>query len=140
MNQCSRCEPKSRSGSNDHKADVKLYDAVCRLFVSETSEKGSPGMKNSGSTFIIPTHNALTVNVSPNPASTWVAFEYSLPFGMKATNLQITDANGRIVETFEVSGPEGQKLWDIREVKPGVYFYSLATSGFTKTGKIIISK
>jgi hypothetical protein len=35
---------------------------------------------------------------------------------------------------------QGQKIWDSRQVNPGVYFYNFNVSGVRKSGKIVISK
>jgi hypothetical protein len=42
--------------------------------------------------------------------------------------------------TFVLVSKLGQQIWDTRAVKPGVYFYTLNAGGFSKHGKIVISK
>ena len=53
---------------------------------------------------------------------------------------KITDATGRIIKTVEVTGTQGQYVWDTREVKPGVYFYSFVVNGSGTTSKLVITK
>ena len=46
---------------------------------------------------------------------------------------------GKLIETIAISGNQGQRIWDTRNIKQGVYFYTLNVSGFNKSGKIVIS-
>jgi hypothetical protein len=34
---------------------------------------------------------------------------------------------------------QGQQLWDIRDVKKGIYFYILKTGNQSKSGKLVIN-
>ena len=54
--------------------------------------------------------------------------------------LEITDANGRIVETMNLSGNQGQKLWDTRNIPSGSYIITIKVAGFLKSIKLIVSK
>jgi hypothetical protein len=82
----------------------------------------------------------LDIQVKPNPAKQWAAFDYTLPDNENTGSIIIRNTSGSIVEIIEVSGKQGQKLWDTRRIKPGVYVYTLKTAGFSKSGKIVISK
>jgi len=78
------------------------------------------------------------VIVNPNPAHTYTAFDYILQ-GEKPTGyIKITDASGKIIEQFSISGKQGQYVWDTRNVKTGLYFYTVSSSGMSKSGKLII--
>jgi len=78
------------------------------------------------------------VTVKPNPAHTWTAFDYILQ-GEKPTGyIKIINASGKIIEQFSISGKQGQYVWDTRNVKPGLYFYTVSSSGMSKSGKLII--
>lgn len=77
------------------------------------------------------------VNAGPNPASTFVAFDYSLPVNSGAT-ITITDATGKTIDRFNIGGEQGQYVWDCRKAKPGVYVYKVETANFSKQGKLII--
>lgn len=83
--------------------------------------------------------NGLLITAAPNPASSWVAFDYTLPVQVEEAVLQITDAQGRNVISFALKTKQGQQLWDIREVKKGTYFYNLKANGQSKSGKLIIN-
>ncbi len=82
----------------------------------------------------------LNISVKPNPAKQWAAFDYTLPGDETQATLTISNSLGNTVEILEISGQQGQKLWDTREIKPGVYIYTIQTSGFSQSGKIVISE
>jgi hypothetical protein len=82
----------------------------------------------------------IEITVKPNPARGWTAFNYQLPYDMSKGVIKITDVYGKIIETIAISGYQGQRIWDTRSIKPGIYFYTLNTSGFSKSGKLIINK
>ena len=84
--------------------------------------------------------STLFVQASPNPANTWVAFNYKLPAYTGNTVLRVTDVYGKDIATFSFTAKQGQQLWDTRKIKSGVYFYSLNMNGKTKSGKIVINK
>ncbi|MEA3504627.1 MAG: T9SS type A sorting domain-containing protein, partial [Bacteroidota bacterium] len=82
----------------------------------------------------------LNISVKPNPAKQWAAFDYTLPNSETKALITITNTKGSTVEILEVNGQQGQKLWDTRSIKPGVYIYTLKIGGFSQSGKIVISK
>lgn len=82
----------------------------------------------------------LGITVKPNPAKQWAAFDYTLPERKTSAIITITNSNGKTVEILEVNGQQGQKLWDTRNIKPGLYFYTIKVEEYSISGKIIISK
>jgi len=80
------------------------------------------------------------VAVEPNPAKDWAAFNYTLPGSETEGVIKITDVSGKLVTTLTITGKKGQKVWDTRKIKQGVYFYILNVNGTTQSGKIVISK
>lgn len=80
------------------------------------------------------------ITVKPNPASEWAAFDYTLPDEESAATITITDGTGKTVETLDISGKQGQKLWDVRKIDSGIYLYTLKVGTFNGSGKIVISK
>lgn len=92
----------------------------------------------------VPTGLALA-SVSPNPFGAATEITYIVPAGGVGLQLDIHDAQGRLVATL-VDGPRPagtyRAFWDGadrngEEVPPGVYFSRLAIDGLAKTGKIV---
>ncbi|MDD4373699.1 MAG: T9SS type A sorting domain-containing protein [Bacteroidales bacterium] len=82
--------------------------------------------------------NGLIIKASPNPASSWVTFDFTLPVQINEAVLQISDVQGRNITAFVITAKQGQQLWDIRDVKKGVYLYTLKAGAMSKNGKLII--
>ncbi|MDD2632409.1 MAG: T9SS type A sorting domain-containing protein [Bacteroidales bacterium] len=82
----------------------------------------------------------VSCTADPNPAREWTAFDYTLPENTGEAVIKITDASGQLVKMVELTETRGQYLWDTREVKPGVYFYTLLVNGTGTTSKLIITK
>ncbi|RLD47929.1 MAG: hypothetical protein DRI88_04835 [Bacteroidetes bacterium] len=80
------------------------------------------------------------VEVYPNPANEWTSFNYTLLNDETEGVINITNVTGKLIETFVVKGQKGQKIWDPRKVKKGVYLYTFTTNGISKSGKIVIIK
>ncbi len=82
----------------------------------------------------------LSISVKPNPASEWAVIDYTLPHQESVAVLEITDANGNRIETMNLSGNQGQKLWDTRNIPSGSYIITIKVAGFLKSVKLIVSK
>ncbi len=82
----------------------------------------------------------LDITVNPNPASQWATFSYSLPSTENIAVIHIADVSGKNIINLPVSGRQGKKTWDTRDVGAGVYIYTLKVAGMSKSGKIIINK
>ncbi len=80
------------------------------------------------------------IDVKPNPASDWVSFNFVLPDHKAEGYIKVSDVSGKIVETFTVSGKQGQKIWDTRKTDPGIYLYIFTVNGISISGKLIINK
>jgi len=80
------------------------------------------------------------VEVKPNPAKEWTSFNYTLPGNETEGVIKISDVTGKVIEIFTVEGQQGQKIWDTRRIRPGVYFYTFTANGISKSGKVVISK
>jgi len=84
--------------------------------------------------------SGVEISAKPNPAKAWTAFDYVLPDADSKGSILITDVSGRLIQTIPVSGLQGQEVWDTRNVKAGVYFFTLNAGGISKTGKIVVCK
>jgi hypothetical protein len=82
--------------------------------------------------------NGISVEANPNPANAWVTFNYSLPFKVNGGEILVTDMEGRMVTSFQISGSAGQQVWDTRQVDKGIYIYTLKAGNISKQGKLVI--
>ena len=82
--------------------------------------------------------NGLFVEATPNPAKSWVAFDYKLPVYASEAVLQVTDMKGNMVTAFTLTTKQGQQVWDIRSIKKGMYLYTLKIGTLSKSGKLIV--
>lgn len=82
--------------------------------------------------------NGLTITANPNPANTWVTFDYGLPVTANGAELIVSDMQGKLVVSFRLAGPTGQQVWDTRPVEKGIYVYTLKAGGICKQGKLVI--
>ena len=80
------------------------------------------------------------IEVYPNPANEWTAFNFALPDNETEGVIKISDVSGKVIKTFVVTGFQGQKVWDTRKIQAGVYFFTFTVNRFSKSGKIVISK
>lgn len=101
------------------------------------------GEENMGSAFLNEDLNraiGLSVNVSPNPASTWVAVEYTLPVDVDNAQMRIYNALGVSMAAYDLLGNETQKVLDLRDLASGVYTYTVCCGKHSQTGKLVIVK
>jgi hypothetical protein len=82
--------------------------------------------------------NGISIKANPNPASSWVAFEYELPFNVSKGEILVTDMHGRTIVSFKVTGNVGQQVWDTRQVEKGIYIYTLKAGTLNKQGKLVV--
>lgn len=80
----------------------------------------------------------LKISAEPNPAHTYVAFNYELLNDQSTGLINISDANGILIYQIQVDGKKGQKVWNTSGVKPGIYYYNLISSRLSKAGKVVI--
>jgi len=79
----------------------------------------------------------IKISVAPNPATTWITFEYSLPEKLNSATVIITDNTGRRIETLTLTGKQGQKVLDTRKYASGAYIYQ-CNQDKKVSGKFII--
>ncbi len=85
-------------------------------------------------------NTALKVSVSPVPAHDWVNFEYSLPSGLLNAELSVYQPGGKLLKNMELNGQQGQYTLDLRNMETGLYFYSLKSGSYIKSGKFLLSR
>jgi hypothetical protein len=72
---------------------------------------------------------APALRIHPNPANNWVAMSYLLPGNTGAVSLVVRDAGGRVLHQLNAVGEQGQRVWDTRELAPGIYTVELRREG-----------
>lgn len=75
------------------------------------------------------TPTSAVLSIHPNPASSWVAFNYNLQTQPDHAELIVRDATGREVYRAALQASEQQQLWDTREVASGTYNAVLLNGG-----------
>ena len=81
-----------------------------------------------------------SVELSPNPASTWVTVDYTLPLGATKARMRIGNLLGVTVATYNLPSNETQKVLDLRDLTPGVYTYAVSCGKYSQIGKLVIVK
>lgn len=78
--------------------------------------------------------------VSPNPATTWIAVDYTLPAGATKAQMRIINALGVTIAAYDLQGDQSQKVLDLRDLSDGVYTYLVQCGKYSQTGKLVIVK
>ncbi len=81
-----------------------------------------------------------SASLTPNPATTWAAVDYTLPAGATKATLTITNALGVAVLTVDLNGNQGQKVLDMRRLAAGVYGYAIRCGEHVINGKMVVTK
>jgi len=80
-------------------------------------------------------------NIYPNPASTTAILNYSLKDPLKEAKIVLHDLLGTMTKDYPLNAFEHILKIDIKDLKEGVYFYTLHTDGENRvTKKLIIKK
>lgn len=82
----------------------------------------------------------LFITADPNPATTWVSFNYQLPIGKEKAVLTITNTEAKQIAQFIFTSEVGQKVWDTRSINAGTYIYEYICDDLKQNGKIVIIK
>ena len=82
----------------------------------------------------------LTCSTSPNPATTWVNVDFTLPSNADRATLIVSNALGIKVAEYELVGDTGQKVLDLRDLANGVYTCTLICGKYQCTNKLVITK
>lgn len=100
----------------------------------------STSLKNASAPLLQtrPDKDILKISAQPNPAHTYLAFDFELLHPTSTGIIIITDVNGMVVNQMQVNGKSGQKVWNTSGIKAGVYYYSLESSGLSESGKVVI--
>ncbi len=104
------------------------------LFTQKTSKK-----QTQSENLTLP-DDGLEVKVYPNPASSWLSFEYELNPEANA-QIEIFDMDGRLVQNITLQQQAKQVILDIRNWKQGTYLYRIVSGeGKLNSGKFMVVK
>ncbi len=104
--------------------DGEITDPTQRFVSRLLVEKDSPTQVQEA-----PPSKPPALRLHPNPASHWVAMSYHLPGYNGEVTLVVRDAGGRVLHQLKAAGEQGQRVWDTRELAPGVYVVELQGMG-----------
>lgn len=82
----------------------------------------------------------LSVSAKPNPATTWVAIDFTLPGDAKTAAVEIVNSLGEKVMQSQLNGNVGQKVLDLRELSNGVYTITILCGEYYQTEKLVVAK
>lgn len=82
----------------------------------------------------------LAVSAKPNPATTWVAIDFTLPGDAKTAAVEIVNSLGEKVMYGQLNGNVGQKVLDLRELSNGVYTITILCGEYYQTEKLVVAK
>ena len=80
------------------------------------------------------------VRVYPNPASTWLAIDYTLPSDHTTATVEIANTLGVKVLQKQLNGHEGQSVVDLRGLANGVYTLTVMCGEYVLAEKLVISR
>ena len=80
-----------------------------------------------------------SIALKPNPAIVHTSIDYSLPFNVEQAELQLINAEGKIVWSKKVSGVQGQITIDTRSFKSGAYIFRLLSEEYSISESLIIN-
>jgi hypothetical protein len=81
------------------------------------------------------------VRVFPNPAREYASFIWDFGSFDGAATLTLTDQSGRQLFTRQLSGAQGQWIWETAARPAGSYLYSVTLNGTPlESGKIVVVK
>ncbi len=77
----------------------------------------------------------------PNPTKDQTVFHFRLPEEQQKAKLVITSLDGRMIETLDIEFHTGEIAWSTKDVKNGIYLFSLMIEGKVhQSERLVISK
>jgi hypothetical protein len=123
------------AGSADYNSD----DVNCNLHGEYVEDYWVFEIKDTSVNTINDNFDVFGIEMYPNPADTWVIFEYNLPALENEWEIIISDITGKPLERIKIFGSKSKKALDIHKYPAGVYFYTLSSGSIPhNTGKLIV--
>jgi len=135
--------PRSMAQAILHGTDWESYSDNPFDCPTLTLPEGDRGGKAGGYTFTqedLSKAMGMSINVNPNPATTWTVVDFILPANATKATINVTNALGIAVFSSELNGNQGQKVLDLRHLSDGVYVYTVQCGEYVQTGKLVITK
>jgi hypothetical protein len=82
----------------------------------------------------------LDFSISPNPANSWCSLDYTLPGDCMNATIIITDIFGVKVYENILSGNQGNKVIDLRDIASGIYTCTIRCNDCQVTNKLVIAQ
>lgn len=82
----------------------------------------------------------LNINVEPNPANDWIAFDFELPEEVEKASIRIMNVSGKVIHIIKIEGNKDRKIWNTSHLNPGLYIFSCHVRGHVKSGKFMINR
>ena len=82
----------------------------------------------------------LDFSISPNPANSWCSLDYTLPGDCMNATIIITDIFGVKVYENILSGNQGNKVIDLRDIASGIYTCTIRCKDCQVTNKLVIAQ
>ena len=126
-------EQQEKINSQDKK--IETLNALVNELLAARSSLGNTGAMNRGDAGSI----ALLTQNAPNPFHQTTTISYYLPQEAGNAAITITDTNGKLVKTYNLSEKgNGQLVIEGGQLTPGMYYYSLMLEGKVITTKKMI--
>jgi len=80
-------------------------------------------------------------NAYPNPASSGVNFDYTMPAGTGKASIRVTNLLGTIIDEVVLDKTSGKANLNVSNLKNGIYFYSLIINNSARiTRKFVVKR
>ena len=73
--------------------------------------------------------NSTELSAYPNPASSMVHLAYTLPSGTNTGSMQVRSADGKLIQSYNISNQCSDILVNTDSYAPGQYFYTVQAAG-----------
>lgn len=123
--------------------DEEEYQLAGNVSFSINIDKIEPQNKPGRSTGVGNLSTQQLVIAYPNPASSYVLFDYKLPQQAKDMKLIVTNITGQVVSEIAISSDNknGTVRWETANDPSGVYIYKLTDGSTTyDIGKVVLAK
>jgi hypothetical protein len=126
-------------------SEEELMSALSANMVDdgEIHEFNLVNIANEGKSEVEAAIAAGTFELIPNPTSSNVTVNYSLPTAnATSATVRVMDVQGKVVREEKLSNPSqnGSVKFELTELEAGVYLVNIQSEGYTETKKLVVSK